>query len=335
MTTNCILPITDRKIHKQRCIIYAHSYLFGGVMYLNYGNYQEDIPSGYINKSVPLWINSCGMYKLINKKELPTFRPKGRLDYQIIYIHTGQGYFVFGGMQKKAVSAGNIVLYHPRETQNYVFYGEGTPTVYWIHFTGADIDSLLKKYGLDADKKILTVGCSAEYVQLFNKIILELQLKRDHYATSASMLMLQLIIMMGRVNMCSSHSALATERLEIEHAADYFHENYHDNICIEKYISQNNLTKNAFFKKFKAHTGISPLQYVLDIRLSSAKDLLKNSDYSISDISTIVGYDNALYFSRLFHKHFGISPREYRNNSLSEEKSSSEIPYNMPNSYNL
>ena len=281
-------------------------------MYINYGNYQEDIQEGYINKSVPLWINSCGTYKLITKKEMPTFRPKGRLDYQLIYIHSGCGHFIFEGSNNVTVSAGNIVIYRPAETQNYIYYGNDTPTVYWIHFSGAEIDNLLRRHGLEPDGRVLSVGVSGEYVQLFNKIILELQLKRDFYATQTAILFIQILILMGRINRNGEHSTLATDRLEIEHATDYFHEHYHDQICIETYLKENNIGKNAFFNKFKALTGVTPLQYVLDIRLSTAKRLLENTDYSISDIATIVGYDNALYFSRLFHKHIGKSPREYR-----------------------
>ena len=66
------------------------------IMYLNYGNYLNDIPEGYIDKSKELWVNSCGMYKLLTKKKMPTFRGKGRLDFQLIYIHSGCGYYDFG-----------------------------------------------------------------------------------------------------------------------------------------------------------------------------------------------------------------------------------------------
>ncbi len=281
-------------------------------MYINYGNYQEDIQEGYINKSVPLWINSCGTYKLITKKEMPTFRPKGRLDYQLIYIHSGCGHFIFDESSPIVVPAGNIVIYRPNETQNYIYYGDDEPLIYWIHFSGADLEYLLKKYGLNPDDRTLSVGVSSDYIRLFNKIILELQLKRPHYDTDSALLFMQIIILMGRIHEKRELSIPATVRLEIEHAMDYFHEHYHDQICIEQYLKDNNLSKNSFFRKFKVFTGVTPLQYVLDIRLSTAKRLLVETDYTINDIAMSVGYDNALYFSRLFHKHIGKSPREFR-----------------------
>ena len=100
---------------------------------------------------------------------------------------------------------------------------------------------------------------------------------------------------------------------EIEQAAAYFHEHYRENINIEEYVESLCLSNSLFFRKFKLYTGMTPLQYLLDIRLSNAKKLLETTDYSINEIASIIGYDNALYFSRLFHKHIGMSPKEYRN----------------------
>lgn len=290
-------------------------------MYLNYGNYLEDIPTGYMDKSKELWINSCGMYMLVSKKKLPTFRGKGRLDYQLIYIHSGCGVFDFGDDNERSISAGNIVIYRPNEMQKYTYYGKDKPVVYWIHFTGNNISALFENYGIDIVKQVIPVGCSAEYVQLFNKIILELQLKRDNYAECSMLLFKQLLIGMGRATINNEHSSIVTDKLSIESATNYFHEHFHDQILIDKYLEEKNINANAFFKKFKAYTGVSPLQYLLDIRLSNAKSLLESTEYTISEISSIVGYDNPLYFSRLFHRHVGISPREYRNDFRSKGKS--------------
>ena len=285
-------------------------------MYLNYGNYLEDVPTGYMDKSKELWINSCGMYMLINKKKLPTFRGKGRHDYQLIYIHSGCGAFDFGNGEECNINAGNIVIYSPDEMQKYTYYGKDKPIVYWIHFTGNDICTLFENYGIGLTNRIIPVGCSAEYVHLFNKIILELQLKRDNYAACASLLFKQLLITMGRATVNNEHSSIVTDKLSIESATDYFHEHFHDQISIDKYLEGKSINSNIFFKKFKAYTGLSPLQYLLDIRISNAKSLLEDTDYTISEISSIVGYDNPLYFSRLFHKHVGKSPKEYRKNTI-------------------
>ena len=67
---------------------------------------------------------------------MPTYRPKGRLDYQIIYIASGLGHFHFDKPENETiVPAGNMVLFRPKELQKYEYYGEDKTEVYWIHFT--------------------------------------------------------------------------------------------------------------------------------------------------------------------------------------------------------
>ena len=54
------------------------------------------------------------------------------------------------------------------------------------------------------------------------------------------------------------------------------------------------------------------MQYVLSLRMSNAESLLEMTDYNVTEISSIVGYENPLYFSRMFKKQRGLSPSEYR-----------------------
>jgi len=57
---------------------------------------------------------------------------------------------------------------------------------------------------------------------------------------------------------------------------------------------------------------ISPAQYILSLWMVNAQSLLENTDYKIGEIAEIMGYDNQLYFSRVFRKEYGVSPVQYR-----------------------
>ena len=57
---------------------------------------------------------------------------------------------------------------------------------------------------------------------------------------------------------------------------------------------------------------VTPMQYILQLRISVAKNYLESSNKNITEIADAVGYDNPLYFSRLFTKYTGMSPKEYR-----------------------
>ena len=66
----------------------------------------------FMDKKHPLFIGSCGTYHLYTIEKLPTHRPKGRLDYQLLYIASGRAHFYFDG-KPTVVEAGNMVLYRP------------------------------------------------------------------------------------------------------------------------------------------------------------------------------------------------------------------------------
>jgi YesN/AraC family two-component response regulator len=89
--------------------------------------------------------------------------------------------------------------------------------------------------------------------------------------------------------------------------------NYMQDISLDK-ISKNMYLSPVYISKiFKEETGDSPINYLIKIRLDKAAQFLqKENEMTIKEISKKVGYDDAYYFSKLFKKHFTISPIEYK-----------------------
>lgn len=139
---------------------------------------------------------------------------------------------------------------------------------------------------------------------------LQLQLQRKFYKESTQMLFTHIIALAGRQQELTQSNSFSPN--EVTQCMYYLREHYREAINIEEYIKAKGYSTSSFFRKFKSHTGMTPLQYLLEIRLSYASKLLESTNLQISEISEFVGYDNALYFSRLFHHHIGECPREYR-----------------------
>ena len=88
------------------------------IMYIN-SAYLNDSLLNYKDTTNPLSILSCGNYKLFSIHKLPTFRPRGRLDYQLIYIASGIAHFYFKpGGTETIIQAGTFVLFRPTKLFN-------------------------------------------------------------------------------------------------------------------------------------------------------------------------------------------------------------------------
>lgn len=277
------------------------------------------IHSAYLNNSLldfkdtskPLIVGSCGTYHLYTKTKLPTYRPKGRLDFQMLYVASGKGHFFFNG-EEKIVSAGHMVFYRPKETQKYVYYGTDQTEVYWVHFTGSKVKDIMRKYGISDDMHILYAGISLEYVKIFKQMISELQQCQDYSEEILPMLLQQLFILLYRYT--TKEHKLKNDYLEteMELAMKFFNENYNTPINIDAYAASRGMSISWFIRNFKKYTTTTPMQYIVSLRITNAQILLETTNYNVTEIANIVGYDNPLYFSRIFKKYKGVSPSEYR-----------------------
>lgn len=261
------------------------------------------------DKTKPLIVTSCGTYKLYTRPKLPTWRPRGRRDFQLLYVAAGKAHF---GDEEKIVSAGHMVLYRPKEPQKYEYYGNDETEVYWVHFTGGNVTNLLRSYGLTDDKKVFYCGSDLAYQQLFRAMINELQICKDSYQEMLEMYLRQIFIRLQRLFKTALKIDNAHVVEVIDKATTFFNEHYNDPISIDEYAKETHVSTSWFIRNFKACTGFTPMQYILSKRIYNAEVLLRDTDYNIAEISRIVGYDNPLYFSRVFRKTKKMSPSEYR-----------------------
>ena len=285
-------------------------------MYINAG-YLNNSRTDFKDNSTPLVVGSCGTYRLKTRPKLPTYWQKGRRDYQILYVANGKTHFWFDG-KEEIVSADHMVLYKPEEIQKYVYYLEDNPEVFWIHFTGSDVKNILAYHGISLDEHVFYCGVLPDYKALFRKIIQELQLCRYGYEDYIASLFNDILLLVDR-QQHEQKKATGNVQEQIERAAAYFNENYNTKISIDDYAESLHISTNWFIHNFKQYAGMSPAQYILSLRMVNAQSLLERTTYNIKEISEIVGYENPLYFSRVFKKEIGKSPAQYRKEMIPTE----------------
>lgn len=98
----------------------------------------------------------------------------------------------------------------------------------------------------------------------------------------------------------------------VRRAQEWLAQHYATRNPIGDAVVQSGLTERTFKRRFKAATGFAPLEYVQGLRLEAAAQLLEKSDDQVEEIAYRVGYEDVTFFRRLFRRHKGLTPAEYR-----------------------
>lgn len=92
----------------------------------------------------------------------------------------------------------------------------------------------------------------------------------------------------------------------------WLQDNYPREVSLAQVASRFGMSTRTLNRRFKAATGQTPLEYLQEIRINNARDLLKTSNLTIGEITDKVGYQDTGYFTTLFKKQLAITPSEYR-----------------------
>jgi len=104
---------------------------------------------------------------------------------------------------------------------------------------------------------------------------------------------------------------------------DYLENNYHKQISLKELAIQVNYSQYYFIRLFKKETGMSPFDYLAQIRLVKSKEFLSRTNMSITEICLQCGFQNSSHFSNFFKHHTGQCPSEYRQQNQSSQIASS------------
>lgn len=245
-------------------------------------------------------INSCG--KLFNE-EYKLLRKNGRSDYHLLYVRSGSCKAVFDG-EEYTLTEGNFVLYYPYQTQEYSFDKAGCTTL-WMHFSGKAALEILSE--LNIKSGVYQSGFPDNAAAVFEELIREFHLKHYMHHSAENALLIYLLTVLSR------HIHTVQDTGDIGRVIMLMNISFDIPYNSEPYAKMCALSQSRFSHKFKEVTGEVPSKYFIKIKMEKARELLKFSNLSVSEIAERVGYDNALYFSRLFKKYTGLSPTEYRN----------------------
>jgi len=146
----------------------------------------------------------------------------------------------------------------------------------------------------------ITKPFSAEYLQLrVQNLIRQRETLRNHFAY-------EMICDPAKITVTSVDEKL------LKKAVDYIGENMSDSsLSVERLSSELGLSRVHLYRKIKAFTGLTAVEFIRSLRLKRASSLLQENKLNINEISAIVGFDDVDYFRSCFKQQYGHSPSDY------------------------
>lgn len=251
-----------------------------------------------------LEINHCGILNM-KTRDCLTLRENGRVDYYVMYVLRGLCTVVENGTEIKA-GAGDLIVYHPHERQEYYFRGEDRTVYAYAHFSGTICQSLLGELGFC--HRVTHVGWSPQLERLFRETVNEHYLRKPFWETTVASLLLQFLTTAARnLSLASSKWTPSLDPI-IQH----MHVHCEQNHPVSFYADMCHLSESRFAHLFKQATGMAPKQYLLKIKTETACRLLLSTSLSVTEIALAVGIDDINYFGRLVKKQTGKTPSQWR-----------------------
>ncbi|PST83633.1 AraC family transcriptional regulator [Pedobacter yulinensis] len=234
-------------------------------------------------------------------------------EYQVIYITRGSGVFESASCKQVAIQAGTVIVLFPNEPHRYKpdpFTGWDE---YWVGIKGNIIDNLVAARQLSPNKPTLYVGFNETVIDLYECIMEKTRHEQPGYQPQVSGAAFYLL---GTCHSLLRQNEAVKEDSQqiIRRAMLLFRSNISNTFSAEQAAAALNIGYSSFRKLFKSHTGLSPGQYYLQLKIQKAKELLSNSRMSVKEIALDLNFESAFYFSKLFKEKTGLNPTAYREN---------------------
>jgi len=273
-----------------------------------YYAFDDTVPAKAVNAcsrascDFPITVNCAG--QVVSTEPIATDNPRGREDYYIMYMADGELSVYLDGEVKMA-HVGDVIMFPPRYRYRYSFGGNGRLRYMWVHYTGSYSAELTKKCFRTDMPTIIDTGKSDSMASSFKRMF-------DIFETGGRLRAEELACELERLVLKIAKCADPEVKNGFEKSLRCIHSSYDRDISVEELARLENISYYRYIKLFRDTMGMPPSAYIISIRMNTACELLHSTDMSIKQIGTAVGYSDAHFFSRIFKKHTGRSPKEYR-----------------------
>ncbi|HEM6136868.1 TPA: AraC family transcriptional regulator [Streptococcus suis] len=241
-----------------------------------------------------------------------SFGPTIRDNYVLHFITNGKGKITIDG-ETTNLQAGDLFVL-PKNQSIFYQADENEPWTYtWVGFSGSRAETILSQTRL-LEKYFLHSHLESEILKKMIDI---------NQTEVQSLPMITELILIGHLNQLlaalvqefpndSLKEASTLAKTYVHHAIKIIHSQYNSPVKVSAIAEKLALSRSYLYKIFKQETGYSIKDYIVQVKMNHACQLLANPDLSITEIANSVGYQDPLTFSSAFKNQYHQSPSDYR-----------------------
>jgi AraC-like DNA-binding protein len=265
------------------------------------------------------------LFDISRKKQVYTSMPSRHYHdaYEILYLISGDFYY-FIGDRTYQVAGGTLLFMDIHEMHKLVNSGcnmyERVTLLFKKEFlqhfcTSGQCEELLELFKSD-NRALKMTGIDQYFIeQLFQKMIQEGKKQARGYEQYQQLLLVELLLYLNRKLFDSRAAPLVESNRTHKKVLDivnYVNQHYMEPLKLCEISRQFDISSSYLCRTFKESTGFSFIEYINNIRIKEARDLLIGSSFNVTEIAGMVGFDNTSHFGRTFKLMMGISPLCFR-----------------------
>jgi AraC-like DNA-binding protein len=238
-------------------------------------------------------------------------RSAGASQAMFIYCTQGRGWCQLGG-QRHEVRAGDLLVVPPETPHAYGADEQHPWTIAWVYATGADVRLFLNELGVSLEHPVIYLGEDPQLLALFEEM---LDIVEHGYSFARLLYASQALGHLIGVMIWHRHQkwrGAPDSKQKINQSVAYMKQHLKQPLRVSTLAALASLSPSHYTALFKRQTGYAPIDYFIRLRMHWACQLLDTTNLSVKEIAASLGYDDPLYFSRLFKLANETSPTEYR-----------------------
>jgi AraC-like DNA-binding protein len=236
--------------------------------------------------------------------------------HALVYISRGGGTFESRQSARQAIVAGQVIFLFPGVWHRYRPAAETGWDEHWIGFEGEVARRWVRNKFFSPRAPVFKPGQEEKWLALFAELITVIKLNRPALQQVMAGFvgqMLGLLYSGQQAGLAGDDQAL----LIVQKAIARMQTELEKGLNAQALARELKVSYSSFRHTFQQHTGSSPHQYLLELRLVRARNLLTQTTQSVKEISQQAGFDDEHYFCRFFKMKTGLTPGQWRSRTMS------------------